>query len=65
MTAFFTLAEIDLLATDILSKSLSIAEIELPSAYFNSEIAEMSWIFLLCWFSEFLKGVMNLDSFIC
>ena len=23
------------------------------------------WIFLLCWFSEFLKGVMNLDTFIC
>ena len=23
------------------------------------------WIFLLCWFSEFLKGVMNLDAFIC
>ena len=59
MTAFFTLAEIDLLATDILSKSLSIAEIELPSAYFNSEIAEISWIFLMS--SSFL-GVSTLSK---
>ena len=42
MTAFFTLSEISLLLIGTRNKSLSMAEMELPSAYFNSEMVEIS-----------------------
>ena len=41
ITAFFTFSEIAELSTVTLSRSLSIVEIKLPSAYVNSEIADI------------------------